>query len=217
MEPPGNRIGVTTKASVVRASRWVPIVSSPASESCSRAGLASSGTMRPSTSALLALPPAPCAIVMRSSRKRCGRRRISSMRSATRSSESWVTGESRSTSRPRASAAAWRTGRSCNRPRRHPPTRTMHVPIGVSGVQAVPKTLHSQGFMAPLSTSPHWQALGSSTRKPRDLIAEFGIEGGVLTRELQRRVGMDPSPRHSKKGRGSKTSASTFSAAGFPS
>ena len=32
---------------------------------------------------------------------------------------------------------------------------TMHVPIGVSGVHAVPKTLHSQGLSTPLSTSPH--------------------------------------------------------------
>ena len=42
----------------------------------------------------------------------------------------------------------------------------MQVPIGVSGVQAVPKTLHSQGLMTPLSTSPHWHALGSATRTP---------------------------------------------------
>ena len=42
----------------------------------------------------------------------------------------------------------------------------MHVPMGVSGVQAVPNTLHSHGLMTPLSTSPHWQALGSATRTP---------------------------------------------------
>ncbi|MCW2890128.1 MAG: hypothetical protein JWL58_6990, partial [Streptosporangiaceae bacterium] len=42
----------------------------------------------------------------------------------------------------------------------------MQVPIGVSGVQAVPKTLHSHGFSTPLSTSPHWHAFGSATRTP---------------------------------------------------
>ena len=42
----------------------------------------------------------------------------------------------------------------------------MHVPIGVSGVHAVPNTLHSHGLIAPLSTSPHWQAFGSATRTP---------------------------------------------------
>ena len=42
----------------------------------------------------------------------------------------------------------------------------MHVPIGVSGVHAVPKTLHSHGRSTPLSTSPHWQAFGSATRTP---------------------------------------------------
>jgi len=40
----------------------------------------------------------------------------------------------------------------------------MHVPIGRSGVHAVPKTLHSHGLMTPLSTSPHWHAFGSATR-----------------------------------------------------
>ncbi len=42
----------------------------------------------------------------------------------------------------------------------------MQVPIGVSGVQAVPNTLHSHGFSTPLSTSPHWHAFGSATRTP---------------------------------------------------
>ena len=42
----------------------------------------------------------------------------------------------------------------------------MQVPIGVSGVHAVPNTLHSQGLSTPLSTSPHWHAFGSATRTP---------------------------------------------------
>ena len=45
----------------------------------------------------------------------------------------------------------------------------MHVPIGRSGVHAVPNTLHSQGLMTPLRTSPHWHALGSATRTPGTL------------------------------------------------
>ena len=40
----------------------------------------------------------------------------------------------------------------------------MQVPMGVSGVHAVPNTLHSQGLMTPFSTSPHWHAFGSATR-----------------------------------------------------
>ncbi len=42
----------------------------------------------------------------------------------------------------------------------------MQVPIGVSGVHAVPNTLHSHGFSTPLSTSPHWHDFGSATRSP---------------------------------------------------
>ena len=41
---------------------------------------------------------------------------------------------------------------------------TMQVPIGRSGVHAVPKTLHSNGLITPLRTSPHWQAFGSAMR-----------------------------------------------------
>ena len=41
----------------------------------------------------------------------------------------------------------------------------MHGPIGCSGVQPVPKSLHSKGSVTPRSTSPHWQpviSLGSA-------------------------------------------------------
>ena len=47
-----------------------------------------------------------------------------------------------------------------------PSEETMQVPIGWSGVQAVPKTLHSHGLITPFSTSPHWHAFGSATRTP---------------------------------------------------
>ena len=61
----------------------------------------------------------------------------------------------------------------------------MHVPIGVSGVHAVPKTLHSHGLITPLSTSPHWQAFGSATRTPGDLEADLGVPVGELRPQLQ--------------------------------
>ncbi len=67
IEPPGNRIGRTTKASVVSASRAPPTSSSAASPSGASASFSSSGTITPSTRARLALPPAPCAMVIRSS------------------------------------------------------------------------------------------------------------------------------------------------------
>ncbi len=40
------------------------------------------------------------------------------------------------------------------------------MPMGLSGVHAVPKTLHSHGLRAPRSTCPHWHARGSATRCP---------------------------------------------------
>jgi hypothetical protein len=42
----------------------------------------------------------------------------------------------------------------------------MSAPRGWSGVQAVPKTLHSWGLSTPFKTSPHWHAFGSATRTP---------------------------------------------------
>ena len=57
-----------------------------------------------------------------------------------------------------------------------PSDDTMQVPMGVSGVQAVPNTLHSHGLSTPFSTSPHWQALGSATRTPGTSKMQLGIE-----------------------------------------
>ena len=62
----------------------------------------------------------------------------------------------------------------------------MHVPIGRSGVQALPNTLHSYGLITPFSTSPHWQALGSATRTP-GTEAQLGVELGVGVGEPQSR------------------------------
>ncbi len=70
----------------------------------------------------------------------------------------------------------------------------MHVPIGRSGVQAVPKTLHSHGLITPLSTSPHWQAFGSATRDARQREAPLGVELGVGVAEPQRALRDDAEP-----------------------
>ena len=67
----------------------------------------------------------------------------------------------------------------------------MQVPIGRSGVQAVPNTRHSHGLIAPISTSPHWQAFGSSTRVAGQLEAGLGVPVGELGPQLQR-APLDP-------------------------
>ena len=64
IEPPGKRIGLTTKLSVVSATSTPPIETVPASASAASAGEANAGTSRPSISVCVALPPAPWAIVM---------------------------------------------------------------------------------------------------------------------------------------------------------
>ena len=93
----------------------------------------------------------------------------------------------------------------------------MQVPIGVSGVHAVPKTLHSQGLSTPLSTSPHWQAFGSATRTPGTSKRSSASKSAYRSDSCSADCEMEPSPRHSKYGRRAKTSASTRSATGLPS
>ena len=68
----------------------------------------------------------------------------------------------------------------------------MHVPIGRSGVHAVPKTLHSQGLMTPLSTSPHWHALGSATRTPGTAKRFSASSSGVGLGQLQAALRDEP-------------------------
>ena len=68
IEPPGKRIGLTTKESVVRASSAPSTSARRRRPAPTAAGLAKAGANRPSISAWVALPPAPWAIVMRSSR-----------------------------------------------------------------------------------------------------------------------------------------------------
>ena len=79
IDPPGNRSGFTTKLSEVIAMSVPSIVTVPASPSASSAGLANAGSSSPSMSDAVALPPAPCAVVMRSSRNLCRFARAVSM------------------------------------------------------------------------------------------------------------------------------------------
>ena len=105
IEPPGKRIGLTTKLSVVNASRAPPASIVATSASASSAGEAKAGTSTPSISVCVALPPAPCAIVMWASRSFGRRARCFAIMSSTRCSRS-LTLESRrhrhTTSRSRA-------------------------------------------------------------------------------------------------------------------
>ena len=70
----------------------------------------------------------------------------------------------------------------------------MHVPIGRSGVHAVPKTLHSQGLITPLSTSPHWHAFGSATRTPGTLEPQLGVEVAVCLAQPEAAVRDESEP-----------------------
>ena len=52
----------------------------------------------------------------------------------------------------------------------------MHEPIGLSGVQTVPNTLQSVGFLTPRRIAPHSQALLSAHRAVFDAVARLGVE-----------------------------------------
>ncbi len=120
IEPPGNRIGFTTKLSVVNARTAPPTDSSPASPSTASASDSKAGTSSPSISVCVALPPAPCAIVMRSSRNFGRRPRAVSMRVRTRCSRSSSVRSPGALTRP---PARGRSARSCSTRRRRPPAR----------------------------------------------------------------------------------------------
>ena len=70
IEPPGSAAACTTKLSVVSA-RPVPFTDTvPASPSSASASFSNAGSSSPSISDCVALPPAPCDIVICSSLKR---------------------------------------------------------------------------------------------------------------------------------------------------
>ena len=56
--------------------------------------------------------------------------------------------------------------RSCSTLRMSLPTKPSARPPGARACTRVPNSLHCAGFSTPLSTSPHWAALGSVTRTP---------------------------------------------------
>ena len=94
--PPGKTIGLTTKLSVVIAT-WPPSTSTvPASAIASSVSLANAGTSRPSMRPCVALPPAPCAIVICVSRNFCFLARAVSMMLSTFCSRSETVGLSSS-------------------------------------------------------------------------------------------------------------------------
>ena len=93
----------------------------------------------------------------------------------------------------------------------------MHVPIGVSGVQAVPNTRHSHGLMRPVNTDPHSQATGSGMSAP-GTVKRFSASHRAYSSEMPRpESSSHPRPRHSKRSRTVNTRSSNASAAGFPS
>ena len=92
IEPPGKRSGLTTYASVVMAR-------SPTSAASSSASIPKAGASRPSTRLRVARPPAPWAIVMRSSRNFARLARAVSMIPRTRCSRSETGEDTYTTSR----------------------------------------------------------------------------------------------------------------------
>ena len=108
IEPPGKRSGLTTKLSVVIASRAPSTVSAPASRAPRQRRrprpAPKAGTSSPSISVCVALPPAPWASVICSSRNRGRFERAVSMISSTRCSRPVALGVPHTTSRSRAQA-----------------------------------------------------------------------------------------------------------------
>ncbi len=80
MSPPGKNSGETTNESVVIAIRSLPTATTAPSSSGSSSGLRKASRKIASISVWVALPPAPCARVMRSSLTRALRRLARSIR-----------------------------------------------------------------------------------------------------------------------------------------
>ena len=71
--------------------------------------------------------------------------------------------------------------------------------------------------MTPLSTSPHWHALGSATRMPGTANRSSASKSAYSSRSFRADWEMKPRPRHSKWGRSSNTSWRMARARGLPS
>ena len=92
----------------------------------------------------------------------------------------------------------------------------MQVPIGVSGVHAVPNTLHSQGLIA-RAGPPRTGTPGGRPPGWRDVEAPSASKRAYFSRMRIAESGIQPRPRHSKVGRGSITSSIACSAFWLPS
>ena len=121
IEPPGKRIGLTTKLSVVSASGVPSTVTAPASPSAARLSEPKAGTNRPSISVWVAFPPAPCAIVIWASLNFGRFERAVSMIPRIRCSRSEVADAAAPSATLTPPPARARSDRSCSRRRRRPP------------------------------------------------------------------------------------------------
>ena len=75
----------------------------------------------------------------------------------------------------------------------------MQEPIGLSGVQTVPNSLQSVGFLAPRRIEGHSQALGVARRLGHDAEAALGVEIGVSFLDAQRAIGNEPQARATRR------------------
>ena len=70
----------------------------------------------------------------------------------------------------------------------------MQVPIACSGVQALPKTLHSHGLDHALQHLAALAGLRVGDADARDAVAQLGVEVRVGVGELQRALGDEAEP-----------------------
>ena len=160
----------------MNASRAPPSSTSAASPSASSSGLPSSARNRPSTRARVALPPAPCASVIE------------------------LVAELRA---PRPHAATVLLARPPQAPvvvvrgagalaRDHAGAERPLGRAGGAEDAALPRLDRA------VSTSPQWQAFGSSTRTPGSAKRASASQSANSGRSCSALRGIQPSPRHSK-------------------
>ena len=93
----------------------------------------------------------------------------------------------------------------------------MQAPSGVSGVQARPNSLQSLGLFTPRRIAGHSQLLVSRlcfSLIAKRVSASNSAKAGAIARALS---GTEPSPRHSKLSRSTKTSSIIACARALPS
>ena len=141
------------------------------------------------------MPPAPCAISICGSRNadRRGRRRRSRGR---------LVELTPIEPPPRSSDA-----RSCSTPRTSLPTTPSARRPAARACTPCRTACTAAGLSTPLSTSPHCAAFGSVTRTPGTANRRSASHAAYASRSRSADCEMKPSPRHSKYGRSSNTSA----------